>query len=310
MCSHGISARPIIDESKLSEESKILLEETKSGDARAPILLARELIKNGGSDQEILELLQIGIDRGSIAGTPNAPAIAYRAGREDLAISIAGFLLDSGVNDAQSIIDLLFDLGAGSLSNYSGILRQYQLARHVSPNFTPDRFLQLAIQPGRGVDYEVYDIEEELPFNKGKEYKKTGVRCNYTGILFNRSATGVAFRNPFLTVLGVRFSISGDQSRNHIIQGNVGMSVANSEHIIESGSGTVLDFVSMVDHYESSHELAEQWAQNGGCSLSNVSNIQPAGIHGDIMWEDLDQWEGVNDNLLITVYDPENDPYQ
>jgi len=301
------TAIPDIDRSKIPAEKVGDLERALAGDARAPAGLANALIQAGyDNDQDIIDLYKVSMERGNTGVMIGGPVISEMKGRHDLSLKISKLAIDAGLDRERDTVDKLFRSGRLETSDYAGYLTKYQLARYSGDLPHGSKIMLLSILPGNGMDAALVDIEEELPFGKGKSYKETRASCRYEVHLINNHFTKVAFEDAYGTVMGVQLQDRDVPGKEMTIQGNIGLSVGYAdEYVLEGGQGYRLEFVSMESKSFPSRTAAQDWVTDGNCKIDNIGNIKPAGFMGELMWETDESWSNLADRIVVTAYTPE-----
>ena len=150
----------------------------------------------------------------------------------------------------------------------------------------------------------ISDRYEKDPFGRGAEYdvyKHTSVSCNLTLFLKNDTGFDVAFRDPFATVIGLEF-VSPDKSM--IMQGNIGMSsmsrgFSEDINILKNEDYVGIRFVSMSSMRFDSTSAAKTAVNDGICDFKNIERVDPAGIMGEIMLSNENQWRAFANSFYI-----------
>tara|TARA_B100001057_G_scaffold332490_1_gene332899 strand:+ start:245 stop:823 length:579 start_codon:yes stop_codon:yes gene_type:complete len=141
----------------------------------------------------------------------------------------------------------------------------------------------------------IKDIYEKDPFNRPEndKYKYTSLSCRHTMYITSEKGK-VAFKNPFTTVIGLRFI---SQSREIVMQGNYGMSLRNK--VLHQGMLERIDFVSLSSKEFSSRQFAENAITNGYCDLKSTTRVEPSGVGGEIMYDHENKWRQLSKNFVV-----------
>lgn len=156
--------------------------------------------------------------------------------------------------------------------------------------------LNLYLTPQSIAEPRFTDNIDKDPFNRGVEYdiyKSTSVSCVLNLFMRNDSEYDIAFKDPFSSVIGLRF-IKADGE--NYMQGNVGLSTMLSgmpggdRQILQSAGTVPIQFVSLTSNIFSSREEARQWVNQGGCDFQLASSVERYGIVGEVMIETNVNW--------------------
>ena len=151
----------------------------------------------------------------------------------------------------------------------------------------------------------VSDRYEKDPFGRGEEYdvyKHTSVSCNLNLFLKNDTGVDVAFRDPFATVIGLKF-VGPDKTMT--MQGNIGMSTMfrglseDNDKILKNGDYVGIEFVSMSSVRFDSASAAKTAVSDGICDFKNIERVDPAGIMGEIMLSNENQWRAFSNSFYV-----------
>ena len=141
----------------------------------------------------------------------------------------------------------------------------------------------------------IKDIYEKDPFNRpeNERYKYTSLSCRH--IMFISSVEGkVAFKNPFTTVIGIKFI---SKSREIVMQGNYGMSLGNK--VLHERRLENIDFVSLSSKKFSSRQLAENAITNGYCDLKSTTRVELSGVIGEVMYDYENKWRQFSESFAV-----------
>jgi hypothetical protein len=153
----------------------------------------------------------------------------------------------------------------------------------------------------------LYDEYERDPFGRGSTYDryvKTFASCRLNLFLVNEGRYNIAFRDPFSTVIGLKFLLPDQEI---LMQGNVGMSTLfrglsdGNVNILRIGDYAKIEFVSMSSTSFSSRLDAENWVSQEACNFNRTTRIEPYGIMGEIMMENESEWRNFNGSFKIVL---------